>query len=142
GAGTRRRGSAHVRGGHTAPFAGAAAMRARVLVAALLAACASSRPVDPMDAARTRDMDAVEMAKAEIEAMPPSRFVVVEMGRVTAAAMLPDDAVRAAEKKDASTLHRFVFRPLDLGARQYRLAYIAEGGIVLGRRFVTDLGLE
>jgi hypothetical protein len=50
--------------------------------------------------------------------------------------------VRAAESSARDVPHRFVFRPEDRGARPMRLAYVAEGGIVVGRRFLAELSVE
>jgi len=109
----------------------------------LLAACASGPAAGPVESQRKLDEEALVVHAAAIDAPEHARhWVVVQDGRVAASASLPDDAVRAAQQKGASAAHRFVFRPADRGTPLYRLAYLAEGGIVVGRRFLADLSLE
>jgi len=119
-------------------------MRTRLLAGAALAlaACSSAPRPKTVEAARKLDADAVAAASAQIDETPPQRFVVVQWGKIVASASLPDDAVRAAERDEKDALHRFVFRRADRGPKLYRMAYVAEGGVVAGRRFLSDLGLE
>lgn len=118
--------------------------RSMWMLVLLAAACATSRVESPaLDAARTKDEETVAANSATLDGPPyAGRWVVVQRGEIAAAAALPDDAVRAVEASAGDVVHRFVFRPADRGTRSMRLAYVAEGGIVVGRRFLADLGVE
>jgi hypothetical protein len=116
----------------------------RLLPAALLlAACASRTPPTSAEDARSQNEETLTARAAELDSPKNARrYVVVQNGAVAAIASLPDDAVRAARAKSAAVRHRFVFRPVDRGERLWRMAYVAQGGVVAGRRFLDDLGLE
>ena len=117
--------------------------RPALLLVLLCGACASGPATDTIDAQRKLNEEALASNAAAIDATEHARrWVVVQKGIVVASASLPDDAVRAAQAKDAPASHRFVFRPGDRGTPLYRLAYLAEGGVVVGRRFLADLSLE
>jgi hypothetical protein len=117
-------------------------VRRRALVAAvLLAACASGPRTDPVAEARQRDVEALAAPETETPD-DPRHWIVVQDGAVAAVASFVDDAVRAAQEKAPDPVHRFVFRPADRGDRMYRMTYLPDGGIVVGRRFLEDLGLE
>jgi hypothetical protein len=116
---------------------------AAIFVLLLASACASGAKPGAVADARETDVQAVESKAAAIDgAAYAKQWIVVQNGDIAGAASLPDDAVRAAQKTAAAPAHRFVFRPADRGARLYRLAYVAQGGIVAGRKFLADLGLE
>lgn len=120
-------------------------MRRAFLALALLAsACATTALESPaLEDARRKDDEFVAANGATLDGPPyAKRWVVVQRGEVVGAAALPDDAVRAAESSAKDVVHRFVFRPEDRGTRPMRLAYLAEGGIVAGRRFLADMGAE
>jgi hypothetical protein len=118
-------------------------VRRALLAAALLAACRSAPAGDPAADARRADESAVVQFASEIDGPDHAGWwVVVQDGAVAAAGVTPDEAVRAVPEDRAAPAHRFVFRPTDRGPREYRMAYLAEGGIVAGRRFLADLGLE
>jgi len=114
--------------------------RRACLAAALLAACAVSQRADPVGDARRVDQDAVAARDAD-DPLDAGRWIVVQHGGVAAVASLPDDAVRAADAESPDALHRFVYRPSDAGRHLYRMAYVPDGGVAAGRRFLADLGL-
>ncbi len=116
-------------------------MLALTLVAA---ACATSTRESPaLEDARRKDDEWVAANAATLDGAPyAKRWVVVQEGGIVGAAALPDDAVRAAESTARDVPHRFVFRPEDRGTRPMRLAYVAEGGIVVGRKFLAELSVE
>lgn len=119
-------------------------MRRAAVVALVLAACAS-RPAGPRgeEESRAKDDEALAARAAEIAgAADAKRWVVVQRGEIAAGASFPDDAVRAAKSKAADVAHRYVFRPADRGDRLFRMAYVAQGGVVVGRVFLENLGLE
>jgi hypothetical protein len=118
-------------------------VRLRALVPLVLAACATA-PTGPSPEwlARTADEEAVERLGAQLDTKYGRRYVVVADAEVRAAAFLPDDAIRAAPQDATPPLHRYVFRPADRGDRLYRMTYVAEGGVVVGRKFLEDLELE
>lgn len=103
-----------------------------------LAACAGG-PVT-VEGARDRNRQFVEIAARRLRESHARRYVVVQEGDVAAAATAADDAVRAAERRKAAPLHRFVFRPGDEGERAYRMAFMPTGGVVVGRRFFETFG--
>ncbi len=111
-----------------------------VVVAGVLAAGCSSTP-RTADAAREQNLEAVAARGAWIDAQDARKFIVVQDAEVVAATTAPDDAIRAAERRRQAPLHRFVFRRGDRGERLYRMAFLPEGGIVAGTRFLRDLGL-
>ena len=115
--------------------------RRALLAAALLAACSSGPKPDPVGDARRLDEDAVAARDAD-DPHDAGKWIVVQHGEAVAVASLPDDAVRAAELTSPDALHRFVYRPADRGQRLYRMAYVPDGGVAAGRRFLADLGLE
>jgi hypothetical protein len=115
--------------------------RGACLAAALLAACAVTQRTDPAGEARRRDQDAVAARDAD-DPLDSGRWIVVQDGAVAAVASLPDDAVRAADAESPGALHRFVYRPSDAGQHLYRMAYVPDGGVAAGRRFLADLGLQ
>lgn len=115
---------------------------ALVLVAAL-AACSSSARLLAIEDARAKDEEAVAAREAEIDGSKyADQYLVVQDGDVAATARTADEAVRAAAAKSAEPAHRYVFRPADRATPLYRMAYLAEGGVVVGRRFLADVGLE
>jgi hypothetical protein len=117
--------------------------RATTVLALTLAACAATVRNRAVDEARARDEEALASHADELDAPDLAKqYVVVQDGDVAASASLADDAVRAAAEKSPSTPHRFVFRPTDRGTPLYRMAYLAEGGVVVGRRFLADVGYE
>jgi hypothetical protein len=115
--------------------------RRALLAAALLAACSTGPKPDAVVDARRRDEDAVA-ARDPDDPRDAGKWIVVQHGEAVAAASLPDDAVRAAEQSSPDALHRFVYRPSDRGQRLYRMAYVPDGGVAAGRKFLADLGLE
>ena len=118
-------------------------MRRVLLAAALLAACRSAPAGDPAGGARKIDEAAVVQFASDIDGPDHAGWwVVVQDGAIAAAGVTPEDAVRAVPEDRAAAAHRFVFRPQDRGPREYRMVYLAEGGVVAGRRFLADLGLE
>jgi hypothetical protein len=124
-------------------------VRRAALAAALLAACASSPAPDLAGDARRVDDDAVAALAAEIDDPKfAGRWIVVQDGEIAGSGSTPVDAVHAAHAVQESgperpaPVHRYVFRPPDRGPREYRMAYLAEGGIVAGRGFLQQLGLE
>lgn len=118
-------------------------MRRALLAAALLAACTSTLKGDATGDARRADEDAVAIGAGDIDGPKyAGRWIVVQDGEIAASAATPADAVHAAPASTAAPAHRFVFRPQDRGPREYRMAYLAEGGVIAGRRFLADLGLE
>jgi hypothetical protein len=109
----------------------------------IAAACATSPDLRALEDARTKDDEAVAANAATLDGAPyAGRWVVVQRGEIVGAAALPDDAVRATESASGGVVHRFVFRPADRGTHPMRLAYVSEGGIVAGRGFLADLGIE
>jgi len=117
---------------------------ATVLVLALAACGTTAAPrLHGVADARTGDEAAVAAREAEFDAPEfESKYVVVQDGDVAATATLADDAVRLAAEKSPTPAHRFVFRPAERGTPNYRMAFLAEGGVVVGRRFLEALGLE
>lgn len=116
---------------------------ASVAALALLAsACASSPSDETVDAARRANQEFLDREGAAIAAAHPGRYLAVQGGSLAGAALLPDDAVRAAAGRDADPPHRFVFRAEDRGDRLYRMAFLPEGGRVAGRRVFEALGLR
>ena len=115
--------------------------RRAVVAAALLAACSMGPKADAVGDARRIDEDAVAAREAD-DPRDAGQWIVVQHGDVAAVASLPDDAVRAAEAKLPNAVHRFVYRPSDCGQRLYRMAYVPDGGVAAGRRFLADLGLQ
>jgi hypothetical protein len=114
-----------------------------VLAAALLAACSSTPKGDPAGDARRADEDAVAVRATDLDGPGyAGRWVIVQDGDVAAAGATLADALHAVPPGRAAPAHRFVFRPQDRGPREYRMVYLAEGGIVAGRKFLADLGLE
>jgi hypothetical protein len=112
-------------------------------LAIVLAACASTAAPRVVDEARRRDDAAVAAHADELDdAKSAKRYVVVQDGDVAATAPLVDEALRAAAAKSPTTPHRFVFRPADRGTPLYRMAYLAEGGVVVGRGFLAAIGYE
>lgn len=98
-----------------------------------LVACAGGPTT--VDAARARNLEYVEGEATALGERHPERFVVIQRGGLAAAATAADDAVRAAERREAAPLHRYVFRPGDEGKRAYRMTFLPTGGVVVGRRF-------
>jgi hypothetical protein len=118
-------------------------MRRAALLAVVLGACGTTAVTGVVEDARARD-EAVVAARADEFDAPPlaERYIVVQDGDVAATARFADDAIGAAWAKSPTTPHRFVFRPADRGTPLYRMAYVADGGVVAGRRFLEALGLE
>jgi len=118
--------------------------RARFLCVVALAGCGVTASTKAVDAARERDEECLSARAADFDGPAfAGKYVVVQDGEVAATATLADDAAREAAKKDAGPPHRFVFRPSDRGATPaYRMAYLAEGGVVVGKKFLQTLGIE
>ena len=124
-------------------------MRRAALAAVFLAACSSTYALDHAGAARRADEDAVSALAAEIDSPKyAGLWVVVQDGEVAGAGATPVEAVQAAHalheigSELPAPAHRYVFRPQDRGPREYRMAYLSEGGIVAGRGFLEQMGLE
>jgi hypothetical protein len=118
-------------------------VRRAALAAALLTACASALKVDAAADARRADEDAVAMHAADLDGTAyAGKWVVVQDGDIAASSATPAEALRGAPSPPHAPAHRFLFRPQDRGPRDFRMAYVAEGGVVAGRRFLADLGVE
>jgi len=113
-----------------------------LLLASLATACASTAEDEEVTAARRANQAFLDREGDAIEAKHPGRYLVVQGGDLVAAAFLPDDAVRAAERRGDDPPHRFVFRAEDRGDRLYRMAFLPEGGRVAGKRVFEAMGLR
>jgi len=106
---------------------------------AWVSACASLD--QQIGAERRVNARALRMLAGEIADGNPDRFVIVQRGEIAAEG---EDLAETLEEAAGHGVpdHRFVFRPSESGKSLHRLAFVPQGGRVVGRVLLDALGVS